>query len=261
QSEGVIRNTLWFRNVAILLGGEKNMQAGDYYLPYPQNVYIIASRIVRGYYDIERVKITIPEGFTVRKISSMFDDRFTLFDHGIFEATAPEGYMFPDTYFIGVNATASSTIKIMRENFNKRLLPLTGEIEEFGKPLGDVIIMASILEGEAKTNEDKRIISGILWKRLKLGIPLQVDTSFVYIIGKSTAELTLNDLKINSPYNSYLYKGLPPTPISNPGLDSIRAAITPTTTPYLYFLTDGEGNMHYSKTFNEHKIKKDKYLR
>jgi len=91
-------------------------------------------------------------------------------------------------------------------------------------------------------------------------MPLQVDASFKYINGKGTKDLTLADLKIDSPYNSYLYKGLPPTPISNPGLDSIVATLTPIKTDYLYFLTDKEGNMHYAKTFSEHVFNKQKYL-
>jgi len=105
-----------------------------------------------------------------------------------------------------------------------------------GHTLEEIIIMASLIEGEAHTQEDREIISGILWKRLKLGLPLQVDASFAYVNGKTTKELTTDDLKIDSPFNTYLYKGLPPTPISNPGLESIKAAIHPLATPYLYFL-------------------------
>ncbi len=120
--------------------------------------------------------------------------------------------------------------------------------------------MASILEDEANTLEDKRIIAGILWKRLKLKMPLQVDSTLRYTTGKSSGELTKADLSANNPYNTYVNKGLPPTPISNPGLDSIRAAITPTNTSYLYFLSDKNGNMHYAETFEEHKQNRINYL-
>ena len=108
--------------------------------------------------------------------------------------------------------------------------------------------------------ESRQIVSGILWKRLSLGMALQVDASFKYINGKGTKDLSLADLKIDSPYNSYLYKGLPPTPICNPGLGSIQAALTPTQTAYLFFLTDKTGNMHYAKTYAEHLLNKQKYL-
>lgn len=220
----------------------------------------MARRIVRGDHDINSIRITIPEGFTVRKISNLFDERFLFFDNSTFESDAPEGYLFPDTYFIPVTATASSTLRLLRHNFIRKIFPVMPEVEKSGRSLEDIIVMASILEGEAKTREDMEIVSGILWKRIEIGMPLQVDTSFVYILGKATEDLTLSDLEVKSPYNTYLYKGLPPGPISNPGLDSIRAAVNPTTTPYLYFLTGNDGKMYYARTFDEHVKNKQKYL-
>src|SRR3989338_2228737 len=256
----VIRSPFWFRIFAIALGGERNMKAGQYYLSRPQSSFTIAWRIFHGHYDVETMIITVPEGFTVKKISALFDERFTFFDHSAFESLAPEGYLFPDTYFIQVTATASSTIKMFGDNFTRRVGSIVSELEASKKTLEKIITMASILEGEARGQEDMEIVSGILWKRLNRGIPLQVDTSFIYVNGKTTKELTLEDLKINSPFNTYLYKGLPPTPISNPGLESIGAALNPTTTPYLYFLTGDDGQMHYSRTFDEHVAKKLKYI-
>jgi UPF0755 protein len=131
----------------------------------------------------------------------------------------------------------------------------------FGKPEGDIIKMASIVEEEGRTMETREIIAGILWKRISIKMPLQVDSSFKYINGKTTATLTTEDLKIDSPYNSYTNRGLPPTPISNPGLAAIRATINPIKTPYLYFLSDKNGNMHYAITFEEHVENKLKYLK
>ena len=121
--------------------------------------------------------------------------------------------------------------------------------------------MASIIEREAITPEARRIVSGILWKRIKMGMPLQVDATFAYVNGKNTYELTAEDLHIDSKYNTYEYKGLPPGPICNPGLDSIIATIEPTATPYLYYLSEKNGTMHYAKTFEEHKMNKVKYMR
>src|SRR3989344_7652174 len=117
----VIRSPFWFRLFAIALGGERNMKAGQYYLSRPQSSFTIAWRIFHGHYDIEAVKMTIPEGFTVKKISALFDEKFTFFDHSAFESLAPEGYLFPDTYFIQVTATASSTIKMFGDNFTRRV--------------------------------------------------------------------------------------------------------------------------------------------
>lgn len=256
----IIRSPFWFRAFAIFLGGERNMKAGEYYLESSESSLTLAWRIFHGHYDVETAKITVPEGFTNKKISALFDERFSLFDKRYFEILASEGYLFPDTYFIPVTASATSTIDMFRNNFDRRLGPLMPEIEKSERTLDEIIKMASILEGEARTAEDMRIVSGILWKRLDNDIPLQVDTSFAYINGKTTKELTIDDLKIRSPYNSYLYRGLPPTPISNPGLESIRAALYPTRTPYLYFLTGDDGEMYYSRTFDEHVEKKLKYI-
>lgn len=256
----VIRSPFWFRIFAIIMGGERNMKAGQYYLSRPLNSFTIAWRIFHGHYNIETVKITIPEGFTVKKISTLFDDRFTFFDNQIFEFSASEGYLFPDTYFIQVTATASSTIKMFNDNFAHKIDSIMSKIKSSDRTIDEIITMASILEGEARGQKDMAIVSGILWKRLDQDIPLQVDTSFIYVNGKTTKELTSDDLKIKSPYNTYLYRGLPPTPISNPGLESIEAALNPTTTPYLYFLTGDDGEMYYSRTFDEHVEKKLKYI-
>jgi UPF0755 protein len=260
KKDGVIRNAAWFRTVAVLLGGEKSLQSGDYYLPYDQSVYAIAERVVKGDHLIKQFKVTIPEGFTKAKIAALFDTRFTLFNRREFTSLAPEGYLFPDTYFIGVNASATSTIKLMRDNFQKRIFPLTGEIASSGRKLSEIITMASIIESEANTKEDRAIVSGILWKRIDGGLPLQVDATLTYLNGKTSAELTQGDLAFDSPYNTYVYKGLPPTPISNPGLESIEAAIHPTTTPYMFFLTGKDGKMYYAKTFEEHKQNIQKHL-
>ena len=239
KQDKVIRSPFWFRVAAIALGGERDMKAGQYLMPGPQNVFVIAWPVFRGRYDIETVRLTIPEGFTVEKISALFDNRFVLFDHADFAARAPEGYLFPDTYFIPVTATASSTIKLLSDNFTRKISSSTLDIESSGKTLEAIITMASLLEAEAKTKEDREIASDILWKRLKLGMPLQIDSEM----------------------GTYEFFGLPENPINNPGLVSIEAAIHPTSTPYLYFLTGDDGKMHYSRTFDEHVAKKLKYIK
>ncbi len=260
KQDRVIRSPFWFRVAAIIIGGERYMKAGQYYMSRPQNVFVIAWRLLHGDYDIETVRLTIPEGFTVKHISALFDDRFIFFDHQSFVTLAPEGYLFPDTYFIPVTATASSTIKLFRDNFVRKISRSLPDIASSGRTLEEIITMASLIENEVQTLNDREIVSGILWKRIGLGMPLQVDASFVYVNGKTTKELTLDDLKINSPFNTYLYRGLPPRPISNPGLESIKTALHPTTTPYLYFLTDEDGAVHYARTFDEHVANKLKYL-
>ncbi len=239
REEKVIYSPFWFRVTAIILGGERNMKAGQYYLSRPQNTFTIVWRVFHGDHNIETVKLTIPEGFTVESISVLFGDRFIFFDHESFKALAPEGYLFPDTYFVPVNATASSTILLFKNNFDRKISNLLEEIYKSNHSLSDIVKMASILESELKLEEDKKIAAGILWKRLKLDMPLQVD----------------------SDPDTYKHLGFPPRPISNPGLESINAAINPTTTSYLYFLTGDDGITRYSKTFDEHVAKKLKYIK
>ena len=118
-----------------------------------------------------------------------------------------------------------------------------------------------MLEDEARTTTDRQIVAGILWKRLSLGMPLDVDSTVSYITGKPLDQLTTADLKIKSLYNTYLVAGLPPTPIDNPGLDSLSAAVSASTTPYLYYLSDKDGLMHYAVTFAEHQKNVAKYLK
>ncbi|MBI2086922.1 MAG: endolytic transglycosylase MltG [Candidatus Zambryskibacteria bacterium] len=239
EEENVIRSPFWFRTVSILLRGEKEMKAGQYYLNRSQSTFGLAWRIFRGDHRIETVKLTIPEGFTVNKISALFDnEKFSFFDNDLFERIAPEGYLFPDTYFVPVTATASSTIKLFRDNFTKKVFPVMPEIELSGRTLEEIIIVASLIEGEANNQEDREMVSDVLWKRLKLGMPLQVDVET----------------------KTYEFQGLPERPINNPGLLSIQATLHPTTTPYLYYLTGDNGQMYYSRTFDEHVAKKQQYI-
>lgn len=260
--DNVIRSPLWFRTISILFGGERGMKAGQYYFEKPLNPFSVASRIVEGDHRIESLKVTIPEGFSVKKISALLNDEdFPYFDNEMFEIYAPEGYLFPDTYFVPITATASSTIKLLRDNFVRKIFPLLPEVEVSDKTLEEIVTMASIIEGEANTKEDREIVSRILWRRIEIGVPLQVDASFSYVNGKTTKDITQDDLKIDSPFNTYLYAGLPPQPISNPGIEAIKAALTSTTTPYLYFLTGDDGVMYYSRTFEEHVAKKQLHIK
>ena len=148
----------------------------------------------------------------------------------------------------------------MHSNFLKKINTVKKIILNSGHSESDIVITASILEGEALP-ADRSTVAGILWKRISTGMPLQVDSSIKYITGKGSVDLSLNDLKINSPYNTYVYTGLPPTPINNPGIQAIISAATPTQTDYLYFLTEKDGTIHYAKTFAEHVANKVKYLK
>jgi UPF0755 protein len=262
KSEGIVSSPFWLENLVILMGGERKVVAGYYLFHDPQNLFKVARRITKGDYEIVPIKVTIPEGLNIKEISATLGSRLNLFNSNEFleQTKDKEGYLFPETYFFVPTILSSDIVSRLESTFDQKISPLRGEIASSGRSLDDIIKMASILEGEAKKTEDRKIIAGILWKRISLGIPLQVDTTFKYINGKTSAELTASDLKISSPYNTYKNKGLPPTPISNPGLDTIMAALEPMQTNYLYFLSDKNGEIHYAKTLKEHAINRAKFL-
>ena len=207
------------------------------------------------------ITITIPEGYTVKQIAKVFENN-NLFLKGEFLSLyeTDEGYLFPDTYKFFKNTTPQKVSEKMKNNFDIKVAEFLPEIARQKKSLNDIIIMASIIEKEVHNPEDRKIVSGILWKRIERGIGLQVDASLMYILGKTSAELTQDDLKINSLYNTYKYKGLPAGPISNPGKNAIEAAIFPQTSPYLFYLSDNDGITRYARNFEEHKNNKFKYL-
>jgi UPF0755 protein len=172
-----------------------------------------------------------------------------------------EGYLFPDTYEFFENATTGEVYTRLRETFDLKTSELSKQVGPGGESFRDVMILASIIEEEVPEPEDRRIVSGILWKRLSIGMPLQVDATFQYTIGKGSFELTKEDLASDSPYNTYTRRGLPPTPIASPSLDAIDAALHPEKTGYLFYLSGTDGTTHYAKDFEGHKLNRAKYLR
>jgi UPF0755 protein len=243
--------------------GSNNIQAGAYRFQKPQNLFIIMYRVVAGAYDIPPSRITFPEGTTVREAATQIAGIFPSISAIDFITVGKsyEGYLFPDTYLFSPTSDAESIMKLMRANFNTKISILSGEITASGHSLSDIVIMASLIEKEARTSANRRIVAGVLWDRLKLGMPLQVDAVFGYIFNRDTYSPSLADLKTNSLYNTYLHTGLPPGPIDNPGLDSLEAVLNPTKTNYLYYLTDKNGVMHYATTYAEHQVNQNKYLR
>jgi UPF0755 protein len=178
----------------------------------------------------------------------------------MYEALPYEGFLFPDTYFFLPNATTESIITTLRATFDEKTSEVKGDITASGHDLEDVVIMASLLEKEASNYRDQQMIAGVLWNRLEDDMLLQVDATFLYTIGKGTFELTRSDLASDSPYNTYKHKGLPPTPIGNPGLRAIQAVLNPVEHEYLFYLADSDGVTHYSVTHDEHVRKKRIYF-
>lgn len=261
ENENYIRSAFWFKVFVVLSGGSHTIIAGDYYFTHGENIFDVLSRVTSGDYQLIATKITIPEGLSVFQVADILKSKLTLFDAKKFVMEAPEGYLFPDTYFFLPNATPETVITRMKENFEAKIAPLLPEIVSSGRSVEETITMASIIEEETKKDSDRPIVSGVLWKRISIGMPLQVDATFSYVNGKQTYTLTKADLFDESPYNTYRNKGLPPTPIASPGIESIIAAIHPAQTNYLYFLSDLKGNMYYAKDFAGHQKNRELYLR
>ena len=257
----IIKSPFTFRAHVIIQGGERRLIAGDCLLDKKEGPADLAYRLVNGKFHLTLAKITIPEGWNIFQIGDYLKANLMNFNKIQFLSLAKkeEGYLFPDTYFVSPTSKPEVIIDKMKKTFNEKIISVAGIATSTHK-LKAIIIMASILENEARTTESRRTIAGILWKRLSLGMPLQVDSTFSYINGKNTYELTIDDLKIDSPYNTYVYRGLPPGPIGNPGLEAINSVINPISTKYLYFLSSKSGVMYYAKTFDEHVKNKLLYL-
>lgn len=259
----VIRSSLALESALRLSGASGKVQAGTYLLDAKENVFTIAHRLATGAYHLPPVRITFPEGDTSRDIAEKVSAAFPAISQPEItsRAKAQEGYLFPDTYLFPPDATTQSVLETMRANFDAKIASLLSEVQTSGRSLSDIVTVASLLEKEARTDENRRIVAGVLWNRIARGMPLQVDAVFGYIYNRDTYSPSYDDLKIDSPYNTYTHKGLPPGPIGNPGLESIQAALHPTKTSYLFYLTDKNGVMHYATTYAAHQSNQEKYLR
>ncbi len=292
QKEGIIKNKFVLDFYLVFTGNFKKLKAGEYLLNSTMNIPQIVKKFVEG--DVIKEKITIIEGWNLRDIGFYFENK------GLFQAeelwelagfpavdysknidlpklrdfsqdydflkdkpknVGLEGYLFPDTYEIKKGDSLDNVIGTMLSNFGKKLTPsLREEIRKQGKTIFEIVTIASLLEKEVKTKEEKEIVSGILWKRLKNKVPLQVDATIVYITGKNTTRISKKETQIDSPFNTYRYLGLPLGPICNPGLESIQAALYPKDSPFWYYLSVPDQGTLFSKTLQEHNFKKAKFL-
>lgn len=278
EKNNVINSNYFFRLYVWLSGQHSKLKAGKYILSPGMSVYQIVNKFVKG--DVIRDNITLIEGWDLTDIKKYLIEKNLCKDKDFSDVIKKdfsssldflkdkpkdislEGYIFPDTYEIALNDNCESVIIKTLVNFNKKLtLELRAEITKQKKSIFDIITMASIIEKEVKTLEDKKIVSGILWKRIAIGMPLQVDATINYITKKDDPGVLIVDTKINSPYNTYKYSGLPKGPISSPGMDSILASIYPIKSPYLYYLSAKDGKTIFSKTLDEHNQAIAKYLK
>ena len=251
EKEGLIKNKFFFDFYIFIKGVQRKLQAGEYSLSSSESINRIAEKIISG--DIAKTVVTIPEGWTQKQIEEKIGLKLP--------GENLEGFLFPDTYQFPLRASGEEVVKKMRDNFDKKFTTdLREEIQKQGKTIFEIVTMASLIEKEVREKEDKEIVSGILWKRLKNNIPLQVDATISYITGKQTTKISREETQIDSPYNTYKYLGLPIGPICNPGIDSIKAAIYPKNSQHWYYLSTPEGKTIFSKTLEEHNLAKAKYL-
>lgn len=272
EKEGLIKSSLAFKVLVLTEGLAGNVQAGDFRLRPSLSLQEIAYVLTHGTLD---VWLTFPEGWRREEFARRLASNLEAFDYQEFLSLTDnlEGYLFPDTYLIPKEASPSAVIKIFNRNFEKKFSSeLERQVKGEGLTKKQVLILASIVEREAKYNEDRPIVAGILLKRWRKGWPLQADATLQYALATTTCNLqpeTCNwwpkvsrDAKqIDSPYNTYKYKGLPPTPICNPGLALIKAVINPKDSPYWFYLSEPSGTVHYAKTAEEHNENIEKYLK
>ncbi len=263
--DNLIRSPTAFFLLVKLMGIERSVQAGEFRLNRAMDSRTLAKELTHG---IEDMWVTTLEGWRNEEVAAVLSKNLDI-PEGEFLKSAKLGYMFPDTYLVPRDASAGAVIAIFTEAFNKNVTPdMKADIRASGMTLHEVITLASIIEREGHTNDDRPVIAGILINRLKAGWPLQTDATLQYALGYQSKEKTWwkkslydEDKKINSPYNTYANTGLPPGPISNPGLAAIRAAIYPKQSDYWYYIHDPSGGVHYATTLDEHNANVEKYLR
>lgn len=256
-AKNLIRSPNVFLGYVKLMSREGLLRSGNFIFHGPLSVPAVLAAMKT---NVAEKTIVIPEGWAVADIASYLEQEgFFPKEEFVSAAESYEGYLFPDTYRVFEDATPQDIIILMRTHFEKKTASLNVDQSKYS--LRDIVIMASLLEREAPSAGDRKLVAGILWKRIESGMPLQVDASLTYVTGRASLWLTEDDLALDSSYNTYRKLGLPAGPIANPGLISLEAALNPTPSPYWYYLSDREGLLHYSATFEEHREKKFKYLR
>ena len=265
---GLIRSTQGFKLWLYLSGTNDKLQTGHYQIPNKVTVRELISLLQEGH--VESIRVTIPEGYTVgdiaivleknqiMKAKDFLEEAKTFVPYPYMKGTRPatypvEGFLFPSTYEIPVGATPREVIQMMADEMNRYLTPaVKKQIQAQHMSIHDFVTLASIVERESLFDADRPTIAGVFKKRLAHGIPLQSDATISYVLGYAKENVTIGDTQLQSPYNTYVSKGLPPGPIANPGKKSLDAVLHSENTDYLYFVADKEGHNHFSKTYEEH---------
>ncbi len=264
QNEGLIRDPIAFFLLIRFGGLQEKIQSGDFKLSPSMDMETVANNLTHGTLD---VWITTLEGWRNEEIATTLSQSLGI-PEVEFLKVAEIGYMFPDTYLLPKDASAGAAVKIFRDNFQAKVTPtIIEKAKQKGLTPYELVIIASLVEREARHTDDRPIVASVILNRLKAGMKLDIDATVQYALGYQTNErnwwkkdLTLDDIKIESPYNTYTKNGLPPTPISNPGLASIVAVTDAPETDYLYYVSDKGGRIHPAKTVEEHNRNVAKYI-
>lgn len=265
QSEGIIRSSLAFRILA--QARQHDMKAGTYRLSPGDSSPAILSALVAG---PPVARVTIPEGLSAYDIDQLLSDNNVLGRGDMIayaSAHSLEGHLFPDTYEFPIADTAEDVANMMEENFNTKAIPV---LEKDGAHEKENLIIASLLEKEVTSSGDRRVVAGIIKKRLAAGMPLQIDATVCYAkrlalpsVGSFHCyPLSALDFVLPSPYNTYYKKGLPPGPIGSPGASALQAALNSENSPYWYYLSDpATGRTIFSKNQDEQALNRSRYLK
>ncbi len=268
----LIKNKTLFKLVAKFNPTKNGVKAGKYLFKQNYSNFEILDTLIKGKFYNDGIKITIPEGSTYKEIVKILTDKgigktevyeklinnpkdfyneFSYLNEK--DIKSLEGFLYPDTYYFNKDDSEKEVLSDMLKRFEQIYTDKYKEQQKkMGLTLQQVVNLASIIEKEAVLDKDRPIIASVFYNRLDIDMPLQSDATVQYAFDKRKKRVMYKDLKIDSPYNSYINKGLPPTPISNPGIKSIEAALNPADTDYLYFVATIEGKNNYSKTYKEH---------
>lgn len=280
KSQGFLAHPFWFEAYILFHGERAKLFAGEFKLKTDMTIKELADSLTSVKNANAEVDITIPEGWTVMDIDKYlatqnlikpgelidYSKKYNGFDYPFLiprpSSATLEGYLYPDTYKVYAQTTVDKIAARMLNNFGSQLTPdLRQEIQRQNKSIFEVVTLASIVEKEISGYENRRVVADIFLKRLQAGMALQSDATVNYITKKNVASPSIADTKIDSAYNTYKYRGLPPGPICNPSIEAIKAVIYPTKTDAWYFLTTPDGTAYFSKTYDEHLSKKYKYLK
>lgn len=262
KDQDIIGSPLLFKAYTKLTRRAGKIQAGTFELSEGMNASSVLSVITDA--RANEISLTFVEGWTLDQMGEYLQEQevVTKSEWSAVATSDLEGYLFPDTYRFLKGVKAEEIVKRMRDEMNTKITSeMRAEMERQGRSLHEVLTMASIIEREVTDAEDRKLVSDIFWKRLLIGMALQADSTVNYITKKKDPSISFADRELDSPYNTYKYRGLPPGPISAPALSAIMATIYPVSNDYYYFLTDSDGRVYYGKTLDEHNVNKANHLR